>query len=49
MVEEEEKTMIPVEVDWSSLFSPASQNELGPSERVSSGGKGVRGGTVPLR
>lgn len=34
-VDEEEKTMIPVETDGSSVFWPASQNEVDPSEEVS--------------
>ena len=37
------KTIIPVEMDWSSVFSPASQNPEGPLEEMSleSGSGGV--------
>jgi hypothetical protein len=36
MVDEDEKTMIPVETDSSLVFSPASQNPDGPLKGVSS-------------
>ena len=34
---EDEKTIRPVEMDWSSVFSPASQNAEGPLVEMSLG------------
>lgn len=37
MIDELEKTMIPVEMDWSLVSSPASQNAEGPLGKMSLG------------
>jgi len=41
--DEVEKTIIPVEMEWSSVISPASQNPEGPLEEMSleRGSRGV--------